>query len=55
MSFQERAKFGMEKLYKQHPITLKKAREQAQHIKTNFFREQEEKCMAKFTNEMRFE
>jgi hypothetical protein len=32
-SFQERAKLGMEKLSKQSPITLEKAREQAQRLK----------------------
>ena len=33
-SFQERAKLGMEKLSKQSPITLEKARLQAQLLKT---------------------
>ncbi len=33
MSFQERAKLGMEKLSKQSPITLDKAKKQAQHLK----------------------
>jgi len=32
MSFQERAKLGSEKLSKQLPITLIKAREQAQQL-----------------------
>jgi hypothetical protein len=32
MSFQERAKLGMEELSKQLPITLTKAREQAQKL-----------------------
>ncbi len=32
-SFQERAKLGMEKLSKQSPNTLEKAREQAQRLK----------------------
>jgi hypothetical protein len=32
-SFQERAKLGMEKLSKQLPTTLEKAREQAQRLK----------------------
>lgn len=33
MSFQERAKLGTEKLSKQSPVTLEKARQQAQYIK----------------------
>lgn len=33
MSFQERSKLGMEKLSKQLPITLEKARKQAQKLK----------------------
>ena len=32
-SFQERAKLGMEKLSKQSPTTLEKARAQAQRLK----------------------
>ena len=32
-SFQERARLGMEKLSKQSPTTLEKAREQAQRLK----------------------
>ncbi len=32
-SFQERARLGMEKLSKQSPITLEKAREQAKRLK----------------------
>jgi hypothetical protein len=32
-SFQERAKLGMEKLSKQLPTTLEKARKQAQRLK----------------------
>lgn len=37
MSFQERAKLGTEKLSKQSPITLEKARKQAQQIKAQSF------------------
>ena len=33
MTFQERAKLGMEKLSKQSPITLEKAKKQAQLLK----------------------
>jgi hypothetical protein len=33
MSFQERAKLGMESLSKQYPVTLEKARKQAQQLK----------------------
>jgi hypothetical protein len=33
LSFQERAKLGMEKLSKQLPITLEKAKKQAQSLK----------------------
>lgn len=33
MSFQERAKLGSEQLSKQSPVTLKKAREQAEKLK----------------------
>ncbi len=33
MSFQERAKLGMEKLSKQSPVTLDKAKKQAQTLK----------------------
>lgn len=33
ISFQERAKLGMELLSKRQPVTLKQAREQAQRIK----------------------
>ena len=34
MSFQERAKLGMEQLSKQSPVTLMMARRQAQQLKT---------------------
>jgi hypothetical protein len=34
LSFQERAKLGMEQLSKQQPVTLEKARKQAQNLKT---------------------
>ncbi len=34
MSFQERAKLGLEQLSKQSPITLAMARRQAQKLKT---------------------
>ncbi len=34
ISFQERAKLGMEKLSKQLPTTLEQARAQAQRLKT---------------------
>jgi hypothetical protein len=34
MSFQERAKLGLEELSKQSPVTLAKARQQAQRLKT---------------------
>jgi len=34
MSFQERAKLGMEQLSKQSPVTLSKARKQVQLLKT---------------------
>jgi len=34
MSFQERAKLGLELLSKQSPITLAKARSQAQKLRT---------------------
>lgn len=33
MSFQERAKLGLEQLSKQSPVTLKMARQQAQLLK----------------------
>ena len=33
MSFQERSKLGMEKLSKQSPVTLDKAKKQAQTLK----------------------
>jgi hypothetical protein len=33
MTFQERSKLGMEKLSKQSPITLEKAKKQAQLLK----------------------
>ncbi len=33
LSFQERAKLGMEQLSKQPPVTLEKARQQAQKLK----------------------
>lgn len=34
MSFQERARLGLEQLSKQSPVTLAKARRQAQQLKT---------------------
>ncbi|WP_199509084.1 hypothetical protein [Flavobacterium sp. AG291] len=34
MSFQERAKLGLEQLSKQSPVTLAMARQQAQQLKT---------------------
>lgn len=34
ISFQERAKLGMEELSKQSPVTLSMAREQARKLKT---------------------
>ena len=34
MSFQERAKLGLEQLSKQLPVTLAKARKQAEKLKT---------------------
>lgn len=34
MSFQERAKLGLEQLSNQSPVTLAKARSQAQKLKT---------------------
>ena len=34
MSFQERAKLGLEQLSNQSPVTLQKARSQAQKLKT---------------------
>jgi hypothetical protein len=43
MTFQERSKLGMEKLSKQSPITLEKAKKQAQLLKEqkiNFQKEQ---------------
>lgn len=43
MSFQERAMVAMEKLSKQYPITLEKAREQAQQIKTKSSSENKKK------------
>jgi hypothetical protein len=33
MSFQERAKLGLEQLSKQSPVTLKMAKQQAQQLK----------------------
>jgi hypothetical protein len=35
MSFQERAKLGMEMLSKQSPVTLEEARAQAERLKKN--------------------
>lgn len=35
ISFQERAKLGMEMLSKRSPVTLEEAREQAERLKNN--------------------
>ncbi len=54
MSFQERAKLGLELLSKQSPITLTKARSQAQKLKTqsttNKKKQRDQNCLSQKNN-----
>ena len=43
MSFQERAKLGLEQLSKQLPVTLKNARKQAEKLKMESFSKNKKK------------